>query len=99
VHDPLLIPTTGFSGPNWGIDDLQWAVAQARDGRIAVLCFHGVPDIDHAWVHTDPAAFTSYMDCLRDGGCTVIAMRALEGYVDPLQPPDDPNATLEKAAP
>lgn len=96
LHDPLLIPATGFSGPHWGMDDLKWAVGQAQGGRIAVLCFHGVPDIDHWWVHTDPAAFKSYMDFLAGSGCTVIALRGLADYVDLSKIPDDPNARLER---
>ena len=63
---PLLIPTTGFSGPDWDFEDFVWAVKQARDGKIAVLTFHGVPDLDHPWVHTDPEVFEKYMDYLRD---------------------------------
>jgi len=31
-HHPLLVPTTGFSGPDWGFEDLVWAVDQARGG-------------------------------------------------------------------
>ncbi|NIP94939.1 MAG: polysaccharide deacetylase family protein, partial [Akkermansiaceae bacterium] len=47
VDDPLLVPTTGYSGPDWDMDDLVWAVEQARDGKIAVLCFHGIPAVEH----------------------------------------------------
>ena len=47
VHHRLLVPTTGASGPHWTYDDLIWALEQARNGRIAVLVFHGVPDLDH----------------------------------------------------
>lgn len=82
-HHPLLIPTTGASGPNWGFDDLVWAVQQARDGKISVLTFHGVPDLDHPWVHTEPDVFARYMEYLRDEGCMVIAMRDLVKYVVP----------------
>ena len=42
-NHPLLIPTTGASGPHWGFDDLAWTIEGARDGQIAVLTFHGVP--------------------------------------------------------
>jgi hypothetical protein len=31
-------------------------VAQARGGKIAVMTFHGVPDIKLPWVNTDPAS-------------------------------------------
>ena len=57
IDHPLLVPTTGYAGPDWGIEDLKWAVAQAKDGKIAVLCFHGVPALDHPWVHCDPEDF------------------------------------------
>ena len=83
IHHPLLIPTTGASGPNWGFEDLAWAVDQAKDGKIAVLTFHGVPDLDHAWVHTDPEQFQAYMAYLQAQDCTVIAVRDLVRYVHP----------------
>jgi len=57
------------------------AIGQARDGKIAVLVFHGVPD-PHPWVQTEPAAFGAYMRRLRAEGCRVVAMRELRGYVD-----------------
>lgn len=87
---PLLIPTTGYAGPEWGFEDLVWAVGQARDGKIAVLTFHGVPAVEHPWVHTEPNDFLRYMDYLRQQGCTVIAMRDLIRYVDPDRGPSDP---------
>lgn len=82
-HHPLLIPTTGYAGPEWGMDDLKWAVEQAKDGKIAVLCFHGVPALDHPWVNCPPEAFREYMRYLKDVGATVIATRDLAKYVDP----------------
>ena len=82
-HHPLLVPTTGAAGPNWGFADLVWAVEQATAGRIAVLTFHGVPDLDHPWVHTEPALFATYLHYLYEAGCTVIAMCDLARYVDP----------------
>jgi len=79
---PLLIPCTGYSGPDWEFGDFVWAVEQARDGKIAVLTFHGVPDLDHPWVHTEPSVFKTYMDYLRDNGYTVIALRDMARYVN-----------------
>ena len=96
VDHPLLVPVTGFSGPHWGLDDLAWAVDQAAGGHVAVLNFHGVPDVDHPWVHTDPKDFEKYMVCLRDRNCTVIAMRDLAKYIDPAARTDDPLAALER---
>ena len=82
VHDPLLIPTTGASGPQWGFDDFLWAVDQARDGQVAVLTFHGVPDLDHPWVHTEPDLFERYVAHLRDNDFTVVALRDLDNFID-----------------
>ena len=87
---PLLIPTTGYAGPEWDFEDLVWAVDQARDGKIAVLTFHGVPALEHPWVHTAPEDFLRYMDYLRARQCTVIALRDLGRYVDPAAGPSDP---------
>ena len=87
---PLLIPTTGYAGPEWDFEDLVWAVDQARDGKIAVLTFHGVPALEHPWVHTAPEDFLRYMDYLKAQQCTVIAMRDLIRFVDPAIGPSDP---------
>ncbi len=86
-HDhPLLIPLTGNTGPDWTFDDHVWTVEQARDGKIAVLAFHGVPDLDHPHCNVEPETFATYMDYLRDNDYTVIATRDLARYVDPNQP-------------
>ena len=82
LHDPLLVPATGVSGPNWNEDDFHWAVDQAVEGRIAVLTFHGVPEYEHPWVHTPPNVFESYMRHLSRNGCTVIALRDLDLYLN-----------------
>jgi hypothetical protein len=81
VHHPLLIPTTWSSGPNWiSVEDITWAVKQARDGKIAILTFHGVPDI-HERVNTPQPLFAEYMQYLYDQNCTIISMRDLSKYV------------------
>ncbi|MGY8824138.1 MAG: polysaccharide deacetylase family protein [Candidatus Latescibacterota bacterium] len=82
-HDPLLVPTTGAAGPKYSEDDFKWSVDQATNGKICILTLHGVPDLDHAWVHTDPATFESYVRYLQDNACTVIALRDLNRYVKP----------------
>ena len=93
---PLLVPTTGASGPNWGWEDFVRAVGQARDGKICVLAFHGVPASIHPWVNTSPKDFARYMKYLHDGGYTVIALRDLARYVDPAKRPGDPYAAIER---
>ncbi|MYJ35580.1 MAG: Bacterial alpha-L-rhamnosidase [Acidimicrobiaceae bacterium] len=95
---PLLIPTTGYAGPEWTLDDLAWAVAQARDGRIASICFHGVPLRRYHWVSTELDAFTTYMQYLADAGCTVIACRDLADYVDPAWAGADPYEAISRRA-
>ena len=82
IHHRLLIPTTGASGPNWSFDDFVWAVEQAKDEKIAVLTFHGVPALEHPWVNTFPDDFKVYMDFLNDNGFTVIALRDLSKYIE-----------------
>ena len=82
IHHRLLIPTTGASGPNWSFDDFVWAVEQAKDEKIAILTFHGVPALEHPWVNTFPDDFKVYMDFLNDHGFTVIALRDLSKYTE-----------------
>ena len=98
VDDPLLVPTTGYAGPDWKMKDLKWAIDQAEDGKITVLCFHGIPAIEHPWVSTDLKDFEKYMQYLKDEGCTVIAMRDLAKYVNPYHRPHkaDPYQPVRK---
>jgi len=93
---PLLIPSAGDARPNWTLDDFKQAVAQARDGRIAVLQFHGVPDREHPWVHTPPERFEQYLKHLQAEGCQVIALRDLARYVDPARHPADPMTIIRE---
>ena len=86
TYDPgsdhhLLIPTTGYAGPEWNMRDLEWAVSQAHSGKLAVLTFHGVPGPLHPWVHTEPRDFENYMQYLHDRECSVIAVRDLARYI------------------
>lgn len=81
LHHPLLIPTTGAAGPNWHFDDFRWALDQAVGGNIAVLTFHGVPDLEHPWVHTEPEQFEAYMAYLAENDYSVIALADLSDYL------------------
>ncbi len=83
IHHPLFLPTTGYAGPDWHLEDLIWAVDQATDGKIAILCFHGVPYLRAPWVSVEPQVFDQYMAYLHDRQCTVIATRDLVKYVNP----------------
>ncbi|MCA9446841.1 MAG: polysaccharide deacetylase family protein [Candidatus Omnitrophica bacterium] len=92
VHDPLLIPTAGDVYPNWTVDHFQRVVDRAKDEKIAVLMFHGVPDVVHPWVTLDPDKFRDFMAYLFEEHFNVIAMRDLQRYVDPTSFPEDPMA-------
>jgi peptidoglycan/xylan/chitin deacetylase (PgdA/CDA1 family) len=83
AHHPLLVPSAGDAYPNWTMESFRAAVDRARDGKIAVVQFHGVPDTAHPWVSTPPSAFRAYMQYLKDEGFNVIALRDLDRYVDP----------------
>ncbi|MBI3874802.1 MAG: serine hydrolase [Verrucomicrobia bacterium] len=95
LDHPLLIPTAGDARPDWTLDDFVRAVQKARDGRIAVLQFHGVPDRAHPWVNTPPEKFEAYLNYLAANQYKVIALRDLAKYVDLLKEPRDPIAVIE----
>jgi peptidoglycan/xylan/chitin deacetylase (PgdA/CDA1 family) len=93
---PLLLPSAGDARPFWTIENLKRAVSQAANGKIAILQFHGAPDVEHPWVHTPPERFEEYMKYLHDGGFKAIALRDLANYVDWRQKPDDPWKIIEE---
>ena len=92
---PLLIPSAGDARPKWSLPDFIRAVQQARDGRIAVLQFHGVPDTAHDWVSSHQQNFEAYMKYLKLEDYRVIALRDLQEYVDPKVIPADADAVIE----
>ena len=89
-YSPLLIPTTGDSYPGWTLEHFKQVVAQARNGKIAVLQFHGVPDVAHPWVNTPPELFRACMMYLKENGYRTIELRDLAAYYDEAHLPDDP---------
>ena len=76
--DPLTLPQAFDGKPESTLEQFKAAVAKAREGKIAVMTFHGVPDIKHPWVNTTPEKFESYLEHLKAEGCRVIALRDLE---------------------
>lgn len=79
--EPLLMPQAFDSKPAVTFEQFVAAVATAKDGKIAVFTFHGVPDKDHPWVSTEAAVFEKYLDYLKAQGCTVIAARDMAKYL------------------
>ncbi len=59
------------------------SVRQANKGKIVVIIYHGVPDIEHPAVSLDPAIFKRQMQYLKDNNYKVIALRDLAQYIDP----------------
>ena len=96
LDHPLLLPTAGDARPVWTLENLKRAASQARNGRIAILQFHGTPDVEHPWVHTPRERFEEYMKYLHDAGFKAIAMRDLEHYVDWRQKPSEPWKIIEQ---
>ncbi len=85
---PLLLPSAGDARPDWTMADFLRAAHQAKEERIAILQFHGVPDNAHPWVHTPEDQFRAFMKYLSLNEYQVIALRDLTRYVDPMQVPE-----------
>jgi peptidoglycan/xylan/chitin deacetylase (PgdA/CDA1 family) len=93
---PLLLPSAGDARPFWTLEHLKRAVSQATNGKIAILQFHGAPDLEHPWVHTSRERFEEYMKYLHEEGFKAIALKDLERYVDWRQKPDDAWKIIEQ---
>ena len=94
---PLLVPTTMASGPGWYFEDLVETLDRASDGEIIVLTYHGVPDLEHNWVHTSEEDFSRQMALLRDRGCRVLALKDVVGHTpERFSHPGNPLAAVKK---
>jgi peptidoglycan-N-acetylglucosamine deacetylase len=85
IYDPAtdnryIIP--GFTATATNRQLIIDAIRQADHGKVAVLTFHGIPDLEHHWVNTPPDLFEEYLRILRDGDYTVIALRDLAAHLD-----------------
>ena len=81
VDNPFDVPsfsmTDGVSSENF-----IKAVQQACRGRVVVLTFHGVPDMEHPPVSLEPVMFKAMMQYLKDNNYQCIAMRELAKYIN-----------------
>ncbi len=93
---PLMLPSAGDARPDWLLDDLIRAVEQARDGKVAILQFHGTPDTAHSWVNTPRQNFAAFMKYLAVNDYEVVALRDLCEYVDVDVTPTDPLDIVKK---
>ena len=93
---PLLLPSAGDARPDWTLDDFKRAADQARDGRIAILQFHGVPDGEHPWVNTRPDRFVGYLNYLATNQFKVVALQDLARYEGTDRRPENPRAIIQE---
>lgn len=56
---PLLVPSWAMNSENK--DQIMKAFDKAENGKIVVLTIHGVPDVEHPWVNTEPELFKEYL--------------------------------------
>lgn len=77
----LLMPQAFDGKPGSTFEQFVEATALAREGKIAVMTFHGIPDSPHPWVSTTPEKFERYLQYLADQKCTVIALRDVARYM------------------
>lgn len=91
---PLLLPSAGDARPKWTLEDFIRAADQARDGRVAILQFHGTPDTAHSWVSTERQNFDAYMHYLATNNFKVIPLRDLALYAGTTTEPADPLAII-----
>jgi peptidoglycan/xylan/chitin deacetylase (PgdA/CDA1 family) len=89
VNNRLVIPTSADAYPEWTLDYFKTIINRAEKGKALILQFHGVPDVAHPWVTTDPELFAQCMDYLKEAGVKVIAMRDLDKFFN-IQNVDDP---------
>ena len=89
LNHRLVIPTSADAYPEWTLDHFKGIINRAEEGKALILQFHGVPDIAHPWVHSDPELFRQFMDYLEEQDVEVIAMRDLDKYFR-LREVDDP---------
>jgi peptidoglycan-N-acetylglucosamine deacetylase len=89
VNNRLVIATSADAYPQWTLDHFKTIISRAEVGKAIILQFHGVPDIAHPWVHTDPVKFAQFMNYLDSTGVKVIALRDLDKYFD-IEEVEDP---------
>jgi len=91
VDNPFDVPCLGGGTA----EEFVKSVRQATCGKIAVMIYHGVPDMEHPGVSLDPEVFKVQMQYLKDNHYKVIALRDLAEYIDPLKAAQLPPTTRD----
>ena len=81
INNPLLVPSSGLAIPEWTLSDFKTIVDRAKDGKIVVFQFHGVPDHRHPSCTTPPERFEEFVKYLSDNNFNVISLRDARKYV------------------
>ena len=92
-HDRAYLPTVDhpFDVPSFSISDevsvetFMNYCAQAQNGRVVVITFHGVPDGEHPSVGLEPATFRKMMQFLKDNQYRCISLRDMAEFIDPVK--------------
>lgn len=84
VDNPFDVPSFSMSDGT-SIEKFIGNVQKACQGRVVVLTFHGVPDLEHPPVSLEPATFRAMMQYLKDNSYQCIAMRDMAKYIDPVK--------------
>ena len=79
VDHPFDVPSMGGGT----VEEFVRNARQATGGKIVVITFHGVPDMEHPAVGLEPATFKVMMQYLKDNHYRAIALRDLAGYINP----------------
>jgi autotransporter-associated beta strand protein len=82
VDNPFDVPSFSVSD-EVGVERFIGYVQHATQGRVVVITFHGVPDMEHPTVGLEPATFKVMMQYLKDNSYRAVALRDLAKYVDP----------------
>jgi autotransporter-associated beta strand protein len=81
VDNPFDVPSFSITD-GLPIENFIKHVQQACQGRVVVLTFHGVPDMEHPPVSLAPATFKAMMQYLKDNHYQGLALRDMAKYID-----------------
>jgi autotransporter-associated beta strand protein len=99
VDNPFDVPSFSITDGT-PIENFIKQVQQACQGRVVVLTFHGVPDMEHPPVSLEPATFKAMMQYLKDNHYQCIALRDMAKYIDPVKAANLPRTANDaKGAP
>ena len=97
IDNPFDVPSFSITDGT-PIENFVKAVQQACQGRVVVLTFHGVPDMEHPPVSLKPATFKAMMQYLKDNSYQCIAMRDMAKYIDPAKAAGLPQTVSNRKA-